>query len=113
MPSDSKSTSSLGAYREAYLFGRVLSSVTTWVLLLIGGIIILHSLLNIESIGSGGARQYILVFSGVSAFLWSVSELLPQRYRKVIGTLRITVLACLVIVAASLIFISIFWWGMN
>lgn len=113
MNSDSESASTITANLETYLFGHVLSDVTTWGFLLIGGIITVYSLLNIELLQSGGARGYTLVFSGVSAFLWSVSELLPQQYRKAIGALRITVVACLGIVVVSLIFISIFWWGMN
>ncbi|WP_123621988.1 hypothetical protein [Halorubrum sp. CSM-61] len=106
-------TSAIAARSKTYLYGSVLSKRTTLTLLLIGGIISLHSLFNIESIQSGGAQRYILVFSGISALLWSVSELLPHRYRKAIGAIRIGVFACLATGIASLVGLFLFWWGMN
>jgi len=105
--------SAIAARLKTCLYGSVLSKRTTLMLLLIGGIISLHSLFNIESIQSSGAQHYLLVFSGISALLWSVSELLPQRYRKAIAAIRIGVFACLVTVIGSLIGLFVFWWGMN
>lgn len=106
-------TSVIAARLKTCLYGSVLPKRTTLMLLLIGGIISLHSLFNIESIQSGGAQRYLLVFSGISALLWSVSELLPQRYRKAIGAIRISVFVSLVAVVISLIGLFLFWWGMN